>query len=113
MFRLILLLVERSNECDIKIVKFVNMAKVHCVNNPNLFCYVCGQYTLTKNLRNINDLVKETYSQVYKIQLLHYTKPWAPNKVCMTCYTCLNRVYNGKYDLSYHYDNVNIQTIRQ
>lgn len=29
-----------------------------CVNHPDVFCYVCGKYTLKESKRGISDFVK-------------------------------------------------------
>ena len=32
-----------------------------CKNDPDTFCYICGQLTLLKYLRNLTDKIKRLY----------------------------------------------------
>nr|XP_033773149.1 mitochondrial import receptor subunit TOM5 homolog isoform X1 [Geotrypetes seraphini] len=37
------------------------MSTRKCVNNPNVFCYICGNYTVLKQRTDIMDFVKKAY----------------------------------------------------
>ena len=56
-----------------------------CVNDPNVFCYICGEYTLEHNQKLITDFVKQACLAYFKVKLGDRDKPWAPHIVCKTC----------------------------
>jgi hypothetical protein len=45
------------------------MATRGCVNSPNSFCYICGEYILKKQHRNITEFVKRVYFAYFGIKL--------------------------------------------
>lgn len=65
------------------------MLKRSCVNDPNVFCYVCGKYTIAKQRRNITDLFKVAYQKYFNFPIANQDKPWVPHKVCVSCYSIL------------------------
>ena len=56
-----------------------------CLNSPNVFCYICGEYTLQLNRKRINEFVKCVYLAYFKVMLGDQDKVWAPNIVCKKC----------------------------
>ena len=52
-----------------------------CINNPNVFCNICGEYTLTQNRRLINDNLKKLYFAYFGVHMGDQDKPWAPHIV--------------------------------
>ena len=56
-----------------------------CLNDPDHFCYICGQYKLVEQLRPITDSVKKVYLAYFKIKLGDQDKDWAPHTVCVKC----------------------------
>lgn len=67
-----------------------------CVNNPNTFCYICGEYVVKKFRKPITDSVKKTYVDYFKIEMKALNKPWVPNIVCKLCSEHLRQWENGK-----------------
>ena len=61
------------------------MANRGCKNFPNSFCYICGEFVIKKNQRNITEFVKKVYFSYFKIKLGDQQKSWAPHKVCYVC----------------------------
>ena len=55
------------------------------LNEPNVFCYVCGKYTLEHNRKTISDFVKRAYLAYFKVMLGDQDKPWAPHIVYKPC----------------------------
>jgi len=53
-----------------------------CLNERNVFCYICGEYTLQHNKKTISDFVNHAYLAYYKVLLGDQDKPWAPHIVC-------------------------------
>ena len=49
-----------------------------CLNEPNVFCYICGEYTLQHNRKTISDFLKRAYLAYFKVMLVDQEKPWAP-----------------------------------
>lgn len=67
-----------------------------CVNNPNTFYYICGEYVVKKFRKPITDSVKKTYIDYFKIEMKALNKPWVPNIVCKLCSEHLRQWANGK-----------------
>ena len=72
------------------------MSKRHCVNSPDLFCYICGEYTLKDNIRPITDFLKHAYHLYFKVKLGDQDKSWAPHIACKTCSEILRAWTHGK-----------------
>ena len=53
-----------------------------CLNNPNVFCYICGEYTLQSNRKGISEFVKCAYLAYFKVMLGDQNKAWVPHIVC-------------------------------
>ena len=56
-----------------------------CVNDPNVFCYIYGEYTLEHNRKLITDFVKQAYLADFKEKLGDQDKLWATHIACKTC----------------------------
>lgn len=67
-----------------------------CFNSPDEFCYICGEYTLQEQRKNITDFVKQAYLAYFGIKLGDQDKHWAPHKVCKRCVESLRLWTNGK-----------------
>ena len=63
----------------------VTSSRRNCVNDSNVFCYICGEYTLEHNRKLITDFVKQAYLAYFKVKLGDQDKSWAPHIVCKTC----------------------------
>ena len=61
------------------------MASRGCVNSPDSFCYICGNFTVKKQQRNITDFVRKVYYTYFGVKLGDQDKSWAPHKVCSIC----------------------------
>ncbi|KAG0715800.1 hypothetical protein GWK47_011114 [Chionoecetes opilio] len=70
-------------------------ARRSCRNNPDVFCYICGQYTLSGDRKNITGFVKRAYGAYFKVKLGDQDKSWAPHTVCKTCVEYLRRWTKG------------------
>ena len=62
-----------------------------CTNDPDQFCYICGEYIYAKHRRNVTDFVKSTYLSYFGIPIRNQDKPWAPHTVCSGCTERLRR----------------------
>ena len=73
-------------------------SKRSCVNNPNHFCFICGEYTrICKEYRlNATAFVKKSYMNYFRHPLDMKNKPWVPQKVCKICVEFLRLWTNEK-----------------
>lgn len=70
-----------------------------CVNNHDLFCYVCGEYCVSKQRKKITATFKEIYQRYFGIELrCGENIKYAPSIVCEKCYKALFDWHNGKID---------------
>ena len=67
-----------------------------CSNDPNIFCYICGSFTLSSQRREITNFVKNLYFAYFKVKLGDQDKSWAPHKVCKSCVESLRYWSQGK-----------------
>ena len=67
-----------------------------CVNNPDVFCFICGEYTLEHSRKLISDFVKQTYLAYFKVKLGDQDKSWVPHIVSKTCTKHLRQWTNHK-----------------
>ena len=52
-----------------------------CCNDPDSFCYICGEYILKEYKRSITDFVRKVYRAYFGVKLGDQDKPWAPHVV--------------------------------
>lgn len=67
-----------------------------CHNDPDVFCYICGEYMLKNHRFNVRDFTKRAYLAYFGIKLGDQDKPWAPHKVCKHCTETLRSWTQGK-----------------
>lgn len=77
------------------------MASRYCRNRPDVFCYICGQYTLVKQRRNITDFVKDSYFAYFGVRLGQQDKQWVPHNVCCFCVELRQWTYGKSKSLSF------------
>lgn len=66
-----------------------------CLNDPDCFCYICGEYIFSDQKKSISDFVKRAYNSYFKIKLGDQDKTWAPHIVCKVCVEHLRQWTNG------------------
>ena len=64
--------------------------------HPDVFCYICGCFIVSKQRQNITDFVKKAYLAYFSIKLGDQDKSWAPHKVCKPCVKNLKQWTKGK-----------------
>ena len=74
---------------------FIEMSR-KCVNNPDNFCYICGEVTFASRKRRITPTIKKAYFLYFGCKLGDQDKKWAPHVCCITCSSKLNAWVNGK-----------------
>jgi hypothetical protein len=62
------------------------MATRGCLNCPDNFCYICGDFVIKKQQKNIIEFVKKkVYYTYFGVKLGDQGKSWAPRNVCSVC----------------------------
>ena len=67
-----------------------------CLNNPDSFCYICGEYTFKENQKTLSDFIKKAYLGYFGVKLGDQDKNWAPHQVCKTCTEHFRQWTTGK-----------------
>ena len=52
-----------------------------CVNNPDVFCCICGEYIFKENRKTVSDFVKRVYLGYFCVRLGDQDKTWALHQV--------------------------------
>ena len=73
--------------------------RMQCRNNPKVFCYICGEYTMAKYRFNVRDFTKRAYKAYFGMKLGDQDKSWAPHKVCKRCTETLRFWTQGEVSL--------------
>lgn len=61
------------------------MASRGCMNHPDSFCYICGEYTVKKYQRALTDKLKKLYKLYFDCAVGEQDKTWAPHISCVRC----------------------------
>ena len=73
-----------------------------CKNDADLFCYICGEITVSKYKRKITDRIKKLYLTHFECAVVYQDKNWAPHVYCLDCSDRLNKLFaGGKPSLSF------------
>ena len=75
---------------------FVTSKQRKCCNDPDMFCYICGYFSLPPQRRNINSFIKKIYLAYFGVPLDDQDKSWVPHQVCTTCVETLRFWSQGK-----------------
>ena len=65
-------------------------------NKPDIFCYICGEYTLVPNRNPVTSSIKQAYHAYFGVKLGDQDKAWAPHMVCKSCNEYLRQWTKGK-----------------
>jgi len=71
------------------------MSRRACLNNPDNFCYICGQFTLKQQKRKIDFKTKKAYKLYFGCEIGDQDKKWAPHICCSSCTSGLKRWIEG------------------
>ncbi|GBM77926.1 hypothetical protein AVEN_89589-1 [Araneus ventricosus] len=66
-----------------------------CKNNPDSFCYVCGDLTLKAQRKLLSPLLQTAYHFYFDCQVGDQGKEWPPKLCCTTCYSSLTKWLKG------------------
>lgn len=67
-----------------------------CKNSSDVFCYICGQYTMVAHRRKITPEISKIYKLYFGCPLGDQDKPWAPHVVCNGCCSLLRDWINKR-----------------
>lgn len=72
-----------------------------CKIHPDKFCYVCGEYILTKQRNIVTNAIQDAYFKYFGFTAAHLDKNWTPSVLCNSCKLTLNSWASGakKYAL--------------
>ena len=62
----------------------ISSSRRKCKLDPNIFCYICGSFTVSKQRQGITDFVKKAYLAYFEVKVGDQDKNWAPHQVCRT-----------------------------
>ena len=66
-----------------------------CANDPDIFCYICGNFVVESQRQNITSFVKNVYYAYFRVKLGDQDKTWTPHKVCRCCVESLRQWSKG------------------
>ena len=66
-----------------------------CVNQPDNFCYICGEFTPKKSQATLTAVVKKAYHLYFQCKVGDQDKMWAPHICCESCSRSLRAWLNG------------------
>jgi len=69
-----------------------------CLNLPDIFCHICGQFAIKDQRLEITDLVKQCYYAYFWMKLGDQDKSWAPHIVCKPCVERLRKWFHDVVD---------------
>ena len=76
-------------------------ARRSCRNKPDIFCYICGEYTIVANRKSVTSFIKRVYLAYFGIKIGDQDKEWAPHTVCKICTEALRQWTYGKRNLKF------------
>ena len=68
-----------------------------CLNSPDKFYYICGQFTPKCWRYPITNKIKDAYKNYFNISSIVQDKSWAPH---ISCKICVNYLYQYNIILS-------------
>lgn len=56
-----------------------------CLNDPNNFCYICGEYILRKYKTVFLNTLQRKYEEHFGVAAENLEEPWTPSYICKSC----------------------------
>ena len=75
----------------------LSSSKRGCINHPDNFCYVCGEYTPPAHRVKLKSRIRYAYKHYFACQVGDQNKKWAPHICCYRCRTSLLFWLDGKW----------------
>ena len=76
-------------------------ARRSCRNKPDVFWYICGEYTITLNRKPVTSFITRAYHAYFGIKLVDQDKALASHMVCKACTETLWKLTNDKKSLNF------------
>ena len=76
-------------------------ARRSCKNKPEVFCYICGEYTIAPNRKSVTNFITRAYHAYFGIKIAEQYKAWAPHMVCKAFTETLRGWTNGKRSVNF------------
>lgn len=73
------------------------MDEAACKRKMDMFCYVCGRFTIIKSRKGISAQLEQIYRQYYRMAVIRDVW-WAPQFMCSSCYGWLYNWRRQKID---------------
>lgn len=67
-----------------------------CNGDPDIFCYICGEYKTKKNRKKLTEKIKNLYKNCFGFKIANQETNWVPHMVCGACYNMLCRWESSK-----------------
>lgn len=68
-----------------------------CVNSADIFCYICGEFTLKAQRNTLSDLIKRAYHCYFGFPVNDKDKYWLPKICCNNCSRSLRGWLKGSH----------------
>ena len=69
-----------------------------CLNSPDLFCFVYGEFNSSSNLKRPTPLLYNIYNLYFGFKISESNnQPWTPSLFCLRCVRYLTRWFNGTH----------------
>lgn len=62
-----------------------------CLNDPDNFCYVCGEFTFVSQRREITTKIEKCFQDCFGQPVTNQDKYWVPHICCVSCVRLLSR----------------------
>lgn len=67
-----------------------------CNKSSDIFCYICGKFTVIGQRRPITPKISELYEQYFSLKISNQDRCWVPHIVCLSCQSRLHEWVKGK-----------------
>ena len=81
----------KNNKADVLCWVAVSEAFRKYVKSPNLFCYVCAEFTRSQQRKSTTPIAKKAYELYFGCKFGDQDKSWTPHSCCSRC----SRYYRG------------------
>ena len=72
-----------------------------CRNKPDVFCYICGEYTVAPIRKPVTSFITRAYHAYFGIKITDKDKVWSPHMVCKACTETLREWTDGQRSLNF------------
>ena len=72
----------------------ISSSRLACRNKTDVFCYICGEYTIVPYRKPVTKFIKRAYPTYFGMKLGDQDKDWVPHMVCNTCTEYIRRWTN-------------------